>query len=612
MSGKTLTDADFSAGAAPQTLSDHDFAPGLANSVITPQVVPEELQGLQGTYHRFVAKGFGTNPKSMVDYLKERHPDLNMKYDPDAKNIVFFDKQGNPNGVLDPNTGVIGGAKEFAQDVAEGIPETAAGALGTAGSAIGGVGAGLLTEGNPLAIRGGASALGAVGNATGELGREAIGSALGLKDNFDSGEVGASALSGAIAPQLFGSGGGANTAKTLLKSGLIKNDIPKELLEKTLSGQSGLPMLAKDAVGNKLSGARDKLYSILSGIPKGDIETAAKNMATIKNMEGDKLATTKIGSQVIGDFGKIEEANNKTGADYARTVKDSGRQIPTANAVKPVQDKIAELEALQAKDPQDQVRQNAIDELRTNLERMFGKNIPETISPDVALDKAARLKDMANIKGAPGGQLLDRNANAQMATKETQNAFAGSRAGLKKDILEIPGAQALNDKYKQEIGFLNTFNNKTKDPNAAYNYIRGLGGKNNQPMTELAQKLDSDYGTSLVPTSNLSSAFETFRNPAKTIIPRTWDEIKKRGVGTTVGAVGGAYAGQKSGGWGGGTAGFVGGGGLGAGLSSPAALRYYLSNGPIRSFLGRNPATRSIPLSIWNLMKSEEAQNPNK
>jgi len=173
-----------------------------------------------------VTKNLSTSPEATMKYLQKEHPNLEIEYN-DSGAIRVKRRDEKDYRVLDPEG--VTGVGEFAKDIGDvgydvlsGIGTGVATAAGGLAGAVGGAGIGAL----PGAALAGAAAGGGL-----ETARQGLGSAFGIEDNMDAGQILGSTAAGAISPLLFGTGATAANVGGKGLAARIAKGLGKELPE---------------------------------------------------------------------------------------------------------------------------------------------------------------------------------------------------------------------------------------------------------------------------------------------------------------------------------------------------------------------------------------------
>lgn len=149
---------------------------------------------------RTIAKNFGSTPEAMAAYIKQEHPDYDVKVhegevfakSPMDQEYKALDPKGFfGKGIFHPSTWDYKDLSDLPVDLASGAVQGAAGSIAAV--------PGILSANPPLAVGGAMVGSGAATAGTETL-KQALGKALGIPDNMNASEIAQNAAIGTLAP----------------------------------------------------------------------------------------------------------------------------------------------------------------------------------------------------------------------------------------------------------------------------------------------------------------------------------------------------------------------------------------------------------------------------
>lgn len=288
---------------------------------------------------RLAVKNFSNSAESAAEYLRKQNPNIEVAV---KDGEIFGRNKGEGQyRALDPNTGFF--SRDFARDVGDVLYDVGSGIIGGGATALGGIAGGL-----PGAAVAGAGSSGFL-----ETARQGIGSALGINQEIDGGDIGVAAGLGAASPLLFGTGAsaaqiGKKAAEQVAKSGrtfLTPQAAAKGLEEATEQvaksqrgvlghAYQGITRNVLPAVGEKLSGAnRETIKRLNSYLPQFD--------------QLDEMGRTQFVTDATSELqGALEGATNKTWKAFEEALEKSPMKVDAT-------DELVEFGALAGKARQD-------------------------------------------------------------------------------------------------------------------------------------------------------------------------------------------------------------------------------------------------------------------
>jgi len=573
-----------------------------------PKII-EEMHSEVNDWDRFAIKNFGVDPQQSAQYLKTKYPHLQVDVGDGGRLLIKAPKEKEYR-VLDPKG--ITSAAEAVRDVGDSLIDL-----------LSGVGEGAVATAAGLAaapISGGAAAVPAAMAAGGIAGtsletlRQAIGSQLGVNQQYDPTAIGFSGLLGAAAPALMGTGA---TLKQAMKTATAENLMPIQVLK----SQRGY-------IGRAISKYLPRVGSAMAGVP----------VPAIKAQLNAPELVSKLQDQNVNVFAK-EVAKNL--ADTLRNVKnDSWKKYEKA---------LLESDAIIDIEPAKDILQNAVD---TQAMKAASTGAPEDI---------AVIKQMQNIvdKTFPQEEFLARKMNPatgkmigiptpaskvrflksplvaeqylpkmnklSTATKLKPNELQmmspvqqqATRAQQLMSLAAGDAANVINAQIKQSISpegnaakqaFMTARNLQPemkalfKTPKKALSTLRTLPMVTNESTLLQLADIDKMYGTRLLDKAATLQAYSAFSKGADVPLEfggsRTSRMFRNAGIATGIGSGLGYLFGAQTGVQGGAGVGAGTGFAIGALFGGPMALKQYIrASRGIRGGVRKLRDTSPIPLS---------------
>ncbi len=571
---------------------------------------PETVQEMHPDFSvadRFVTKNFSNDDQASVDYLKKRHPNLDIQLDPKTNQIKARSKvPGKDDGkfrVLDPDLGIMGEIThpgEMLQDLGDVGYDALAGIGTTAASAAGGLaGAPSVVGALPAAAAAGAGA-----GAGLEGIRQGIGGLLGVNNDANLAQVGLAGVGGAVSPLLFGTGASAaGIAGKAAESGMA----PEAIAAMQRGGLSRGWDAAK--------GALPKIAEKITGVQSGAIEGLAKNFDKIAELEKDPLAITKMSTKAATELGStLRTAKKESWNQFEQALSAVPGEVDVTGAKEALKNAIAHAEA---GDTGTEASQELVGKLKDAFGKYFTREgetqVPvkqatgildasgqpimkdamqsvkgmeelTTLSPTAAAQLERQLGELADlgslgpIKGGVGNRFAP---SATAGDKAVATAAAGAKSELGDAIAQVLPPEALA--AKANYGRIANLEKETKplfkNTDKAFRTLRNLGRVPNQAKQEMLNQVDQQLGTSMIPQANLASAYSAFAKPGA--LPISAGGVSGLARAGMLGAAGSGvgYEVDKHYGSGSGLPGAAIGGALGAFAGSPAMLRRYIGMG---------------------------------
>lgn len=541
-------------------------------------------------YDRAMVKNFGGSEQEQIDYLKKQNPNLDISSvggeivakRPEEKAWKKLDPSGllanlNPiemmRDALDLGTDIGSGALSTVAGTAAAIP--AAGFTGGAGAI-------------PAAM----AASGATSAGT-EAIRQGLGKWFGTIKEYKPEEIRSSAIMGAIAPALFGTGATtAQLAKGVESPSLVRKILEKAKIESIPIGQeisATQKEMAKDILAKSqegyLSNLPKKILGGISGVPAEETKKAtdfvSKNTVNKLHDSGLKLNPEKKYTNLeIADW--IENSGTDVLGKTAR--KDFVDPIKTAlkkegeiidNAINVATKDGKKVSISKHKEPLLQLEKTYIDafnetgaegmqqsakDVRNILEKYFPKDGTEEISPKSAWQLKKELADK-----------IDFNRTPVQVSSDLERAISQSEKGLREDIYKVINGEEAQKAYAAHSDIMDNLYKLFKDNDTAVNTLKNPETLRKPGVKKQIEMFDKKYNTSLGELSDIATTWKYFGRPATTPVVGGGSGQFWRGAGAG-GAIGGALGTAV-----GGPMGTVVGGGLGGlvggALTSPAAIK---------------------------------------
>ena len=599
---------------APQSLQD------LSNDQLMQlyqQKGPATIQEMHPAFtlsDRLIAKNLATSPEVAANYLKEKHPELDVQIDPQTKEIKAKGQNEMAYRVLDPDTGIWNaGLKEnlmdlgdIASDVIQGVGTGAATAAGgVVGAGAGGVGA----------LPGAALAGGIAGSEL-EGARQLLGSALGLKDNLSGKDIAIQGAAGALSPLLLGTGASAAnvTGKGLagriagaIAPEAIVNAGDKAALQTALSAQRGIP-------GRLISSGIEKIAPSVGGWLSGTGPQAVKDLASnaevVSALEKDPTALESFVENAFKENSdKMNEASKSAWNDYASHVEKAlgDKKVDVSAAADSMWSHVRDAQKEYAARPSG-ANEQALTDAYNAFTEVWGKPKINTaqelvkdaykIAPSELQGLSKDIQGVANYSrrfgiGAkpPTADLVERMGDA-------------ANSSLKKIVNEAaPGAQDLKTKLAQAIEDKKWFyKNLNPDKILGKSLTASREGIKATDLANSIKAMDARYGTNLDAVRGTLNALDTFNKSGSGLFSAK--RIPASLLGGTIGyTVTRGTEGDHSGFGGLPIPGYLVGAGLGGALGGPAMLRRIID---MTARNGGGAISSMIPTatqSVWNMMR---------
>ncbi len=556
---------------------------------------------------RLVVKNFATNNEAATNYLQKRHPNLEISVDKTSQQLRARRRDGSEKEyrVLDPENGFFGTLArpgELLRDVGDVGYDVASGIGSGVATAAAGV-AGAAASGGALAIPA-AMAGGAASSAGLEGLKQAIGSQLGLENNYDGTDIAIAGGAGAISPLLFGTGAGA---KQVAKAGV------------TQASQRGLPGMAWDGVK---SSVLPRMGASASGASKEAVKTLGTHYDDLARLEKDPLAITNFTREAGQNVRKkLGAAKNQAYGVYQaglQEAQDAGAMVDVSDVSLPLKEAIERAQELADESPGNEASHELVSQLREQFKKHFIKTeevtVPEQVrdaltgammdtgkvttktvqreldvlSPRAAADLERRLGEMGELSllkpdGLGAGNRHGNASNDEKAIRELGAAMKNI-LGEHLDAVLPEGAMAARRRTGEIINLQKRAATLIKSPQKAFSSLRNADKTPNATTAELFSQLDREFSTDLVDRAHMMDAYATFGKPSSVPLSGAGSTSTSRSIpaaatGTAIGGTLGYYGGPNEDRGFYGAVGAFGGGALGSMGGSPAMIRRYIKAG---------------------------------
>lgn len=344
-----------------------DYQASKVNPRADSDTVVQEMHPELTTVDRLVVKNFSSSPEASIDYLRKKHPELEVKEQ--KGQIVVKRPVESEWRVLDPDTGFF--SSDFLRDAGDVAYDVGAGALTGAATTFG------AAAGLPGAVAaGGASSAGA------EALRQKLGQMAGIENNMDTGQI---ALAGGV-------GSAIPVGGAALKGGY--NMVTRKI---------------GPAIAEKLSGVPREVYKDYGKNPETlkAFEADSSGFLDLINDTKDKLISavrTKkedVGKMISNAYNKLEEQGKFVDIGEVKASLDEKiLNAAKAQASNPTEATAEKYEALKAlKDKYFMASKKQV--LENGTEKEIKEEIPNLVSPKVAFELKQQLKEAGKVTRGP-------------------------------------------------------------------------------------------------------------------------------------------------------------------------------------------------------------------
>lgn len=568
-----------------------------------PKTIQEQHPDIT-IWDRLVTKNLATNPESMVKYLARQHPNLQIEADT-AGQIKIKRPEETDFKVLDPDTGISGGVGELVKDIGDAGYDIASGIGSGVATAAGGLAGGL-----PGAVGAGAVSSGGL-----EALRQGAGSALGVENNLDTGQILGATGAGAVSPLLFGSGASLANAAGEGWSGRLAKALGKELPEagseaaKALAlSQRGLPARGASSIINKFA---PKIGGMLSGVPAQNVADLAEHIDVVPKFEADSQALVdfvKESSQK--DLKLIDKASSEKYHELGNLIKEKvgDNKIDVSASPQKMFDYIKKLEAEHAISPSGDLEEE-IAAAHKAFTDVWGEPKIKFVDGEASLIRDAYKIDPAQLQRktkslqevANFGDRFPYGTEKPKTSDMVEQLGSDAYASLKKSVHDAAeGAKKLQEELakimKDKEDIYKTFSSKKMLQNAQNFSSNKVEAK---AWAQRAKAYDKIYKTNLDKTRGVVAATAAFNKNAPLA-------INKHIPASLAGGILGAIIARKSGespGMGGAI-----GGTLGGLIGGPQALRAIIQMSKRSGGGYVAPATVKAMTGTWNMMSRKQGQ----
>lgn len=556
---------------------------------------------------RAIVKNFSNNSKDAAAYLQDKYKDHDVTVN-EAGDLYMRKKGQTDWKAVDPNTGffskdILKDATDIGYDTLAGLGTSAATAAGgIAGAGAGGVGA------LPTAAFFGGAASGGL-----ETLRQSLGKALGIKQDFDAGNIGMSAAFGAASPFVFGTGA---SSKQLLEKALANNLDDAGVLALAKSQKGGVGRLYDGVYDWGSRTAAPKVMSLVSGRTQEEIKSLGNRLKDLVGLEKNGIREPVKGYQenVKNAFGKYINLKGRQLESEVGKISGEVDTLPLHTYFQNVIDKLESLKA-GASDP-------TIDAQIEAAKKTYAKyvqGLPEKISTQRAFKLGKDLGDFADLASTGGLGMRSGLEAADNSEKITMEAARFGKEYLN-DALDLM-SEGKTKNIRNQLAEIHELKNEVapifKSPKDAFAKLRGLDKEGKRYVREAIKKVDSQLGTNVSKDAELLQLMSTYSQPATDILSSggttsTTRSIPLAAIGSGVGYFAGEKLSDEAG-----VSGLVGraigaglGGLLGSKAGSPAAIRMYIEKGQAlekaANALRNSAPVRAAPASAWNYIRNKQ------
>lgn len=552
-------------------------------SIMTP--ITEEQHPSFSLADRAIVKNLSNDSEASVKYLKQKHPELEIKH---QNGRILARKPGEQNyRVLDPETGIdpfsVSGLKEMGKDILDvgyDIPAgLAQGAATTAGAIAGGLG-----TGGPGALPAGMAASAAAG-AGGEALRQGLGKLAGIPQDMNLKDIGMAGAVGAAMPGVLGGG----VTRAALQG--VGKGLTAEAIQKILQSQKGLLGRGADFVGNTMVPAWGEMAG---GINRETTRTLRNKLPEIQKMElsGITGPVEDVHNRLVGGLAQLKQS---VGKDLERAITESGKTVDVSKIKAPLEAAIT-----QAKTDAAELGNKGMVERVSSLQKIYDdlftigdaqsprvlgmgealpakQEIPTQISAKAAFNLQEQLADLADLHKTGQGPMARFGAGATRSEKKTAEDLRKAYSVVNDELdTATDGLSApLKAQYREFAMIQKDLQPFFRTPEKTMNTLSSLKGKSKTLLLEKLQGLEEKHGIPLLEDAKLLETFRAYTDPSlmaqsglgSTSTSRTVPlSIAGGSLGTLLGyKAGGGYSGAAVGG--------VAGAKLGELAGSPAMTR---------------------------------------
>lgn len=475
---------------------------------IPAEQITQEMHPDLGTIERLLVKNFSNNPGATMDYLKERHPDLQFHQVKDQLLVKRPEEQQWK--VLDPENMPMGKAGlsdylkhpgEALRDVGDQGYNLLAGGLQDAAAGAG-AGAGGAAAGPAGAVAGGIGA-GAATGASLEALRQGIGRALGINKEISGTDVAAQGAVGGLAPILLGTKASKGVAPELY------NVAANKVYPKLASAASGI--------------SADTIKALKSYFPEVSAMGESGVMPFVQDWH----------SRLISGYNGLKQ---KVGGALEQAIGQSGEKVSLAPVKAALKDGITSAEQ-RYKDLPNSYNKQAVDDLQSHYDDLFKtevpqadgsvakQEIPDEVSPKTMFDLQDHLKDAAQAGSIKSGLTSRYGAQATKADKAISDTVLNGYRAANEELDRATGglSSSLKDQYRALSKTRETLAPLFSSPEKAYSTLSNLDKQAKQPIFESLKGLETQ-GIPLLDDAKKLQAYNVFNQPAA---------MAQSGLGTT-------------------------------------------------------------------------------
>lgn len=506
-------------------------------------IVLNEPANLSG---RFLVKNFGGDTASQIDYLKSKNPGIEIS---EINGEIVARKPGDtgfkkldPSGIeykgFYPSINLKGLELSDLTDVAYDVPAAllqsiATGAAGAAGAAGGGV----------TAIPAAMAAGGASGAGLESL-RQGIGKLLGVRKDYDAGDIKSSGAIGALSPLLLGTGAsGAQIAKTATNPNAAAKAFTRattEFVPKGTALTEAEKLVAQQAMQDSqrgiLAGFGSKFIGKFTGAAKPEVISKATEevspklveelsslyridpakrythleMADILEKQGGGDLGGKVAQEVMSS---IEQKKQATGAVINEALKNSP-DVVDVGQYKTLLDNYVNENSLMFKRTKNPLFQEEAVKA-AELSKMFKPVEGQDKYVMNASDAMAFKNHLTDLIGGISSPLQMDKKSA--VSKQLTGKLIQAENALSSDldaIISKQGSPGARQAYKENRDLMRSVYPYFKNEETAFKTIQNLDANNKSVLRNKLKEVDPK----IAELADIAAVWKTFGNPSSTAI----------------------------------------------------------------------------------------------
>jgi len=541
-----------------------------------PTKIVEEMHPDISVVDRAKIKNFGVSPQQSVQFLRQKHPDLDIQIK-DGDRIVIRRPDEKEYRVLDPESwSSMANPLEIARDVGDIAWDVGqVGAEGAAALGSGTLGA-LASGGNPFVALPAAMAGGGAAGAGMEYLRQNIGKALDVATDTDNTDILISGGLGALAPGLFGAGKIGGTA---LKTGIGQRGAAKAL-EKAGAGfvkagqklSEGQAKVGGEVLQESMRGVVPKTLEafreMLGGIPNNDLKNAltpvsdklkAELLEAGLSFDPDKRLSKLdlvdiLHKQDEGQFGEAAHSHIYKTLNTARMGKQAeiGNAMLQSNSVFDLNKYAAPIVQVREAIKATQMQGGVVDQAQLDAIEALLKEFDLAEGAQVTAPQLMRIKDRIRTDMNLYGLTEKGKERLGQAGQVVQTAFQSSErlmsADIEKALKQAIGRGELQDgllkEYKTIKDMDRTMNRYFRTPEIGEKSLRNYSNKAQLPLRRALKDFDKKFNSDLTERAEIGTLYKYFAEPSMGAVGAqgtspTGNVVKGSLLGTALGSAAG-------------------------------------------------------------------------